>query len=422
MTAEIAILNQMGVALAADSAVTVGDRKVYNTANKLFALSKEHPVGIMVYGSASFMGIPWETLIKIYRRSVLKSQLYPTVDAYAQAFLDFIKTTTLVTPEHEEGHFRDLCIFLHQKVIQGVFDAIQELLKQTPKINAAQVRRIAGGVIQGGFDYWNQAEWIEGCSPKNPAGIKRKYGKLIAAITKQQMEKLPLTKKHKGQLETICAVAPFKKNFVGPYAGIVIAGFGEDQIYPALYSCKAGSRVSGVLKYVEEPQAVISTKSRGHIRPFAQNEMVSLFMEGIDPLLDQTAMSYLRTAHQTVPSHIEAAIGRQLSQPERDSIAAALGKMQDEYQQKFRLVRRSDYVKPVIDAVVSLPLGELAVMAETLVNLTSFKRKMTLTTETVGGPIDVAVISKGDGLIWIKRKHYFAAELNKQYFDHFSRS
>jgi len=28
-------------------------------------------------------------------------------------------------------------------------------------------------------------------------------------------------------------------------------------------------------------------------------------------------------------------------------------------------------------------------------------------TETVAGPIDVAIISKGDGLIWIKRKHYF---------------
>jgi len=32
--------------------------------------------------------------------------------------------------------------------------------------------------------------------------------------------------------------------------------------------------------------------------------------------------------------------------------------------------------------------------------------------ETVGGPVDVAVISKGDGLIWMKRKHYFEPGLN----------
>lgn len=36
--------------------------------------------------------------------------------------------------------------------------------------------------------------------------------------------------------------------------------------------------------------------------------------------------------------------------------------------------------------------------------------------ETVGGPIDVVVISKGDGLVWIKRKHYFLPELNHRYF------
>ena len=36
MTAEIVIMNKMGVAMAADSAVTVAGKKVYNSANKLF--------------------------------------------------------------------------------------------------------------------------------------------------------------------------------------------------------------------------------------------------------------------------------------------------------------------------------------------------------------------------------------------------
>jgi hypothetical protein len=70
MTAEIAILNKNAVALAADSAVTLrnpDNQKVYNTANKLFMLSKYHPVGIMVYGSADLIGVPWETVIKMFR-------------------------------------------------------------------------------------------------------------------------------------------------------------------------------------------------------------------------------------------------------------------------------------------------------------------------------------------------------------------
>ena len=40
---------------------------------------------------------------------------------------------------------------------------------------------------------------------------------------------------------------------------------------------------------------------------------------------------------------------------------------------------------------------------------------MSLDRETVGGPVDVAVISKGDGFIWIDRKHYFRRELNEHF-------
>jgi len=50
MTAEVAILNSNAVAIAADSAVTIGrGKKIYNSAIKVFSLSKVAPVGVMVY-------------------------------------------------------------------------------------------------------------------------------------------------------------------------------------------------------------------------------------------------------------------------------------------------------------------------------------------------------------------------------------
>jgi hypothetical protein len=51
-------------------------------------------------------------------------------------------------------------------------------------------------------------------------------------------------------------------------------------------------------------------------------------------------------------------------------------------------------------------------MAETLVNLTTFKRRVSTSRETAGGPIDVAVVSRGDGFVWVRRKRYFPIELN----------
>jgi hypothetical protein len=65
-----------------------------------------------------------------------------------------------------------------------------------------------------------------------------------------------------------------------------------------------------------------------------------------------------------------------------------------------------------MDMVQILPKDELALMAESLVNLDKFKRRVSSQSETVGGPIDVALITKGDGFVWVRRKHYFRPELN----------
>jgi len=95
--------------------------------------------------------------------------------------------------------------------------------------------------------------------------------------------------------------------------------------------------------------------------------------------------------------------------------------MLGQYKERLENYRRENYVDPIINVVASLPKAELAAMAESLVNLTSFKGKVSMEAETVGGPIDVAVISKGDGFIWINRKHYFARELNPPFFANYYR-
>lgn len=89
------------------------------------------------------------------------------------------------------------------------------------------------------------------------------------------------------------------------------------------------------------------------------------------------------------------------------------------FNEKIQKYQQEHHIDPVLDIVSVLPKDELAAMAETLVNLTSFKRKISTNAETVGGPVDVAVISKGDGFIWIKRKHYFKSELNPQFISNY---
>ena len=78
MTAEIVIMNAQAVALAADSAVTArkgGDQKIFSSANKLYALSKNHSIGVMVYGNSNFMHIPSETVENVFGDKVVDQKI-----------------------------------------------------------------------------------------------------------------------------------------------------------------------------------------------------------------------------------------------------------------------------------------------------------------------------------------------------------
>lgn len=98
MTAIVGVLNKHAVAIAADSAVTMGNtHKVVNSANKIFTLSKYHPVAVMTYSSASFMGVPWDIIIKEYRKQ-LKSKCFVKLEYYVDDFMKYL---------HKEHFFCD---------------------------------------------------------------------------------------------------------------------------------------------------------------------------------------------------------------------------------------------------------------------------------------------------------------------------
>ena len=71
MTAIVGILNKRAAVMAADSAVTVNNDKgvkIYNTETKIFRLSDEHPIGVMIYDNVEFMGTPWDLIFNLYRK------------------------------------------------------------------------------------------------------------------------------------------------------------------------------------------------------------------------------------------------------------------------------------------------------------------------------------------------------------------
>src|SRR3954454_4936214 len=104
MTAEIVLLNREAVVMAADSAATVEERgvtKIYHSENKLFMLSKYRPIGVMIYNNVHLCGVPWETIIKEYRKEI-KDANFETLREYADSFLNYLRDNQyLFSPDQQ---------------------------------------------------------------------------------------------------------------------------------------------------------------------------------------------------------------------------------------------------------------------------------------------------------------------------------
>jgi len=425
MTAEIAIMNKEAIALATDSAVTMGQeggQKISNSANKLFALSKYYPVGIMVYGSASLMGVPWESIIKIYRNKSGK-QKFDTLKEYADKFIAFLNNGNPLFPETEQEKYLSGSTFSYFGLIrEEIEEKVKSIMDEEGKVTDNQVKQIVSDLIKDHFNKLKKAKILPSIPKNHIRNIINKYGKIIDKIREKVFEKLPLPPNMINKLRNIGASLFSIDVFQVNISGVVIAGFGEKDTFPSLKSFDIEGIVDNRLKYKKGLSGEINFKNTATIIPFAQREMVTTFMEGIDPYLQNQIEGYLSEIFDKYPKIIVENIEK-FDDSEKQQLKEKLRKISNEifkdYQKHVTNCRRKNYVDPVIRVVGMLPKDELAAMAESLVSLTSFKRKVTMETETVGGPIDVAVISKGDGFIWVKRKYYFKAELNPQFFSNY---
>ncbi|OPY84621.1 MAG: hypothetical protein A4E71_02578 [Smithella sp. PtaU1.Bin162] len=431
MTAEIGILNKTAVALAADSAVTVQQpkgQKIYNSANKLFALSKYHPVGIMLFGSASFMGVPWETVIKVYRTG-LKKKCFKTLKEYADDFICFVERSgSSLIPEQQQDQYVKTHVWMYFQLIKDeIKKRLEQIVNKQSPVDETKIKELAVEIVNKHFGNTEKYEFLKSVSEEKKAKFLGKYNASIDEIIQNVFEKFPFSEGDKDKLKTIAMGLFYRNgNFPKSTSGIVIAGFGDEEIFPSIYAYQFECIIDGVLKCIEEKQksGAIDFDCEALIVPFAQSEMVHTFIEGIDPALVQFSISYLNEIFSKYPASLleEIAI--------RDGIdkKALLEKLQGigqtvlkDFIEKSQQYRQEVHISPIVNVVSILPKDELASMAEALVNLTSFKRRITMDAETVGGPIDVAVISKGDGFVWIKRKHYFKPELNPHFLKNYFR-
>jgi len=420
-------MNKQAVVLAADSAATSGGQqagKIFPSANKIFMLSKAHPVGVMIYGEASFMEVPWDIIIKMYRTRLVDKG-FDSLRDYTDDFIRFISEDKIIFPEEQRKRFYiDFIRGFFELLKTQIGERVKDIIKAKGEVDKNEISEVISAFVGEIYDTWHKAEFISPMHQRGLNDLAKKYAEDIGKIIEGVFERHEFKPEILDKLKAIPIYLAIKAPKDVPFpmvSGIVFSGFGLNDIFPKLISFLFVGNCDDFLVYRENVTAEINFNIGASVIPFAQSDMVFTFMEGVNP-------SYQKEIIHDLDLILNAYKGTVVSELDKTGIAEKQqydfvklleeinGQLMSQYEGALREYRRKEFSNRVTDVVKILPKEEMAVMAETLINLTSFKRRMSFSEqETVGGPIDVAVISKGDGFIWIKRKHYFEPALNPHF-------
>src|SRR5205085_752552 len=220
MTAEVAIINRFGIALAADSAVTIGDERVWKTTNKLFSLSPNHDVGIMIFGGGSYLGCPWDTLIKEYREAV-KDTVFNSVHDVVPNFMHFLLQPRWGTDEEDQLSIVRVIVKELDEYARSFDDLIDEAEKQLKldKLIASESEQFKESDPDFAID---KASFIDDFKP------------FIDRLTDDLFDFQLLDKQRKDLTDYLYEYVIRKEMISNHETGIVFCGFGKDEIYPVL--------------------------------------------------------------------------------------------------------------------------------------------------------------------------------------------
>lgn len=443
MTAVIGILNKRGVAIAADSAVTRTrgpKRKKYTkNGNKLLRVSNCVPISIMITGNADFFSIPWDVIVRRYRQQ--RGDIRHT--SVAECVHDFFGYISKNDIFWETKQIHRLIKYTLNNLIEDVKDRMpweigirnndnkiqkpktylktfvsiltklekkwlkQGVCPQFEGYSIEQFHQYAHLVIDDFFEQKIKQFDMEDCDDESDVEIYN----LISSI--------------KGPIEHALLTRLTTRNTNN--ATLIFSGYGTEEKYPSLVAAKVSEGFDNKVNYHISPDDIVKIDEEHPVAicPFAQKDVAKAILRGIHRSYSADVLHHISDMYLDIFANGHCNTSATKDKNENDEIFddefyEALNQIEfDDLKKKFcnSVRRKLDSNQRVWEkALKDYDLQSMASLAGNLINLTGFHRILTFQQEGVGGPVDLAVISKTEGFTWLSRKSwYHHKDVNGQY-------
>jgi len=423
VTAQVTLLNGLGVAVASDSAVTFGG-KVLNSSEKIFDLPAPHKLAVLTSGRADFMGYPWEVLLSAWSQT-LDRPLVSLVD-YRESLYRFVRTVlpnSETLADQERSYLRS-SYWGPRGVVEAVRGALGDILIPfyesvlTPEALAvfmsndnwdpdfrAEMTAFLNEEIVAAVRERMLSRAEERRSVYEPAiGIKEslarvwidKYWVEISRTPSNDLESWPEIPGLDDMVSQLWSTFVVHADYEGE-TGLHLLGFGASDLFPSGAGVFMHGVVDGTLIRRFEGESPSQSAPRAFF--FGQSDAIRNITSGEDNLLINTAVRTSKATLSDIYDRISEVMVDELEST-REYIKQSLetGNLEDEMRRAGDEERR----QPFYRAIEMAPIVDLAEFAAQLVGVQAASAAMTQDNPSVGGPVDVAIITHRGGFEWIR--------------------
>lgn len=414
MTAQIVVLNQRGASVASDSLVTFGRSdtlRTMNAADKMFDAGPGHSVAVLHSGAAQFMQIHFEVLIAQWRRSL--GDPLPTLSDYATSYCSWlVEQKHLFGGEPQDAMFTwlldDVYLSIHRELRRrltgdSLYDEPWDTIDVKAAVNSvvtARAETLAGGDMLPGIDVDATAEWVLERTDRISASFDWIFNDVprTEAADRILLEEIPLL--------VVTRAVPWEVD-----ATVVFVGYGAHDTFPSYTSVIITGIINDTLMVRPFIDAQMTAQSRGIITTFGQDEAVQTFIRAYN-------YDFLSAAHKRLDSVLDDLLDSDTVTPAEDAgdteddagADSEEPKSRSAYHQEldddFTNVSWEGFVKPMLDTVSVLSPSDMLRMAESLIGIQALRAATSTGLPSVGGPIDLALITRNEGVQWVRRKDH----------------
>jgi hypothetical protein len=426
MTTQVVLMNGLGIALASDSAVTSGG-KVLNTSEKVFDLPVPHKIALLTSGRADFMGHPWEVLFSAWATN-LDKPLASLID-YRESLYKFIRTILPSTgdqsrPEADyiresylgEGNVLSVTNDLLSNILIPFFENIlteedrvafmdnsqwdEDFRQRMTSLLTDDVQQefldSLGVAIQDRKEWFTPADTVSTAQAR--VWVDKYWSQRETEPSETDFAFWPKIKNFDETVKEFWSTSIVYADPAGD-SYVALVGYGASDLFPSAAGVYFHGVLSGTIIKRAEGDLESSPEPR-HVF-LGQDDAITRLTGGEDRLLTTTAVQASRKTLSEIYDQLSSSTEESAKQA-REYVKESMEK--DDLADEIKRAGNEKRQKPFTRAISMSPIIDLAEFAAQLVGVQAASAAMTQENPSVGGFVDVAIITHRRGFEWIRHK------------------